>query len=158
MNDVSLLTAQATRLYDEYRLDELPRALQRNSLDYYYLSIYPSLSEMRPLDLADVPPYPTTTTNAYIHIPFCSGVCDFCSYYLVAVNPRRRAAIARYLERVKAELDFHARHTNLDISYVFFGGGTPSLIPADALESFLGFMDERGYLNQTAIGLSLIHI
>jgi len=153
----TLLEAEAIRLYDEYRLDELPRALQRNSLDYYYLSIYPSLSEMRPLSPADAPPYPTTTTNAYIHIPFCSGVCDFCSYYLVAINPRRRAAIACYLEQVKAELDFHARHTNLDISYVFFGGGTPSLIPADALESFLGFMNERGYLNPAAMGTLELH-
>jgi len=151
------LEAQATRLYDEYRLDELPRALQRNSLDYYYLSIYPSLSEMRPLVPGNAPSYPATVTNAYIHIPFCSGVCDFCSYYLVAVSPRRRAAIARYLEHVKMELDFHARHTDLDIAYVFFGGGTPSLIPADALESFLGFMDERGYLNPTAIGTLELH-
>lgn len=156
-NDLSPLTIEATRLYDEYRLDELPRALQRNSLDYYYLSIYPSLSEMQPLAPDDVPPYPVTIANAYIHIPFCSGVCDFCSYYLVAVNPRRRAAIARYLEQVKAELDYHARHTMLDISYIFFGGGTPSLIPPDTLESFLAFMAERGYLNPTAMGTFELH-
>lgn len=157
MHSPTPLIRAAGALYDEYRLDELPLALRRNSLDYYYLSIYPSLSEMKPLAPGDAPPYPATVKNAYIHIPFCSGVCDFCSYYLVAVNPRRRAAIARYLERVKAELDFHARHTKLDISYIFFGGGTPSLIPADALESFLAFMTDRRYLNPAAMGTLELH-
>jgi len=157
MYDLSTLANEASHLFEKYQLDALPKALRRNSLDYYYLSIYPSLSEMRPLALDDAPPYPATITNAYIHIPFCSGVCDFCSYYLMAVNPRRRAAIARYLECVKAELDFHARHTNLDINYIFFGGGTPSLIPADALESFLAFMVDRRYLNPAVMGTLELH-
>ncbi|WP_374687677.1 coproporphyrinogen-III oxidase family protein, partial [Promineifilum sp.] len=132
-------------------------ALRRNSLDYYYLSIYPSLAEMAPLDEAGAPDYPAMIHNAYVHIPFCSGVCDFCSYYLVAINPRRRAAIARYLEWVKAEFDFHARRAALDITYLYFGGGTPSLIPPDALASFLDFLSERGYLNPAALGTLELH-
>ena len=95
MTKTTPLAAEAARLYDAYRLDDLPRALRRNSLDYYYLSIYPSLSGLRPIASGDEPQYPQAISNAYIHIPFCSGVCDFCSYYLVAVNPRRRAARRR---------------------------------------------------------------
>lgn len=157
MPEQSLLIAEASRLYDHYRLDDLPRALQRNSLDYYYLSIYPSLAEMRPFEDAHRPFYPAAINNAYIHIPFCSGVCDFCSYYLVALNPRRRDALRRYLDQVKAEFDFHARHTALDITYLYFGGGTPSLIPPDALEDFLGFLAGRGYLNPRAMGTLELH-
>lgn len=153
----STLITRAAALYDELRLDALPRSLRRNSLDYYYLSIYPSLSEMRPLAPADAPPYPATVRNAYVHIPFCSGVCDFCSYFLVAISPKRRAAINRYLEQVKAEFDYHARHTTLDIGYLYFGGGTPSLIPPDALESFLDFLAEQRYLNPTAMGTLELH-
>lgn len=157
MDGSSPLIRAAGALYDEYRLDELPLALRRNSLDYYYLSIYPSLSEMRLLAPGEAPPYPATVNNTYIHVPFCSGVCDFCSYYLVAINPRRRAAIDRYLEHVKRELDYHARHTTLDFTYVFFGGGTPSLIPPEALNGFLEFMRERDYLNQAAMGTLELH-
>ena len=51
--DGASLIAEAEALYDAYQLDALPPALCRNSLDYYYLSIYPSLAEMRPL--ASVP-------------------------------------------------------------------------------------------------------
>jgi oxygen-independent coproporphyrinogen-3 oxidase len=158
MLDPSPLINEAARLYDHYRLDDLPRALQRNSLDYYYLSIYPSLSEMRPLDDANRPPYPVAIHNAYIHIPFCSGVCDFCSYYLIALNVRRRdAAIRRYLDQVKVELDFHARRTTLDITYLYFGGGTPSLIPPGVLDEFLGHLAGRGYLNPQAMGTLELH-
>ena len=157
MSEPTSLAAEAARRYDAYRLDDLPRALQRNSLHYYYLSIYPSLSEMQPFSAADRPLYPPQIANAYVHVPFCSGVCDFCSYYLVAVNPRRRAAIGRYLEQVMAEFDYHARHTTLDLTYLFFGGGTPSLIPPDALEGFLGFLTERGYLNPAALGTLELH-
>ena len=74
------LIAAAEALYDAYQLDALPPALRRNSLDYYYLSIYPSLGEMRPLAEENAPPYPATVRHAYVHIPFCSGVCDFCTY------------------------------------------------------------------------------
>ena len=56
MSERSPLAIEAGRLYDAYALDELPPELQRNSLDYYYLSIYPSLSEMRPLAPGDRPP------------------------------------------------------------------------------------------------------
>ena len=151
------LIAAAEALYDAYQLDALPPALRRNSLDYYYLSIYPSLGEMRPLAEENAPPYPATVRNAYVHIPFCSGVCDFCSYYLVAISPRRRAAVARYLERVAAEFDHHARHTTLDLTTLYIGGGTPSLIPPDALERFLAHLRQRGYLNPAALGTLELH-
>ncbi len=157
MTDAPSLIAAADALYDAHRLDELPPALRRNSLDYYYLSIYPSLAEMRPLGEGDAPPYPATIHNAYIHIPFCSGVCDFCSYYLVAISPRRRAAVAHYLERVAVEFDHHARHTTLDLTYLYFGGGTPSLIPPNALERFLAHLRDRGYLSPAALGTLELH-
>lgn len=157
MSDQSPLAAEAGRLFDAYALDDLPRALRRNSLDYYYLSIYPSLSEMRPFAPGDLPAYPAVVNNVYVHIPFCSGVCDFCSYYLVAIHPARRAIIGSYLEQVRDEFDFHARHTRLDITYLYFGGGTPSLIPPAALDDFLGFLVSRGYLNSSVIGTLELH-
>lgn len=153
----SSLAAEAARLYDAYRLDDLPRALRRNSLDYYYLSVYPALPELQPLNPDDWPPYPPIIRNAYVHVPFCSGVCDFCSYYLVAVGPRRRAAVGRYLEQVQAEFDIHARRAALDITYLYIGGGTPSLIPPDALERFLAHLTERRYLNPAAVGTLELH-
>ena len=47
--DSAALIAEAEALYDAYQLDALPPALCRNSLDYYYLSIYPSLATLYPV-------------------------------------------------------------------------------------------------------------
>lgn len=153
----SELVRQALELYEAYDMESLPRALRRNSLDYYYLSIYPSLSEMRPLAESEQPPYPATVKNLYIHVPFCSGVCEFCSYYLVAISPAKRDRITRYLEWVKRELDYHAARTTLDITYLFCGGGTPSLIPTEALDCLLGTMQRQGWLNPATLGTIELH-
>lgn len=152
------LIREARRQYDVYALDALPQALQRNSLYYHYLCLYPSLGEMQPIErLADYPPYPEAIHHAYIHVPFCSGVCDFCSYYLLTLNRRHGERIAAYLELVQQELLYHARHTRLDITYLFIGGGTPSLIPPAALDRFLSFIGERGFLNPELIGTVELH-
>jgi oxygen-independent coproporphyrinogen-3 oxidase len=151
------LIRQAVDRYDAYEMDALPRALRRNSLDYYYLSIYPSLAEMRPFGPDDRPPYPDTMRSLYIHVPFCSGVCEFCSYYLVAISPAKRERISRYLAAVARELEFHAQHTQLDINYLFIGGGTPSLMPLGALTKLLAHMHGRGWLNPQLLGTLELH-
>ncbi len=153
----SHLISQAQDFYDAYQLDDLPGPLRRNSLDYYYLSVYPSLRQMRPLSPDHSLPYPDKVHSVYVHIPFCSGVCEFCSYYLLAISPKRQAAIADYLELVKQELLFHQRHTQLDITYLYIGGGTPSLIPPQALGSFLRFLEEQQMLNPNPLGTVELH-
>lgn len=151
-----LLRCAAER-YDAFEMDALPLALQRNSLHYHYLSIYPSLGELVPLLPETRPSYPDAIHNAYIHIPFCSGVCDFCSYYLQPVSVDRDDRIDAYLKLVEQELAYHARHATLDISYLFIGGGTPSLIPPDSLDRLLSYMSDRGYLNPGVMGTVELH-
>lgn len=151
------LIAHAQLLYETHRLYDLPAALRRNSLDYHYLSVYPSLRQMRPLPPENLLPYPDKIHSVYLHVPFCSGVCEFCSYYLVAISPKKRAAIADYLELVKQELLFHQQHTQLDVNYLFLGGGTPSLIPPEALGSFLQFLDDQQMLNTNLLGTVELH-
>ena len=153
----SSLISAAQDCYDAYGLDNLPSAWQRNSLDYHYLSIYPSLRQMRPLPNDILLPYPEIVHNLYIHIPFCSGVCEFCAYFLVAINPKKRAAVTHYLELVKQELLLHQQHTQLDISYLFVGGGTPSLIPPEALHTFLQFLVDRKMVGSNLLGTFELH-
>ncbi len=84
-------------------------------------------------------------------------MCDFCSYYLLPLGATRDDQIDAYLKLVQQELDFHARQSTLDITYLFIGGGTPSLIPPDSLDRLLGFMGERGYLNPAVMGTVELH-
>ncbi len=164
LRQASELAKRARASFDDLDLDDLPAFLMRNSRDYYYLSVYPSLGAQTPFEFAENgggprPDYPEIVRNAYVHIPFCSGVCDFCSYYLIAVrgDGRQRRALAAYLDLLRREILFHAEGTELEISYLYFGGGTPSLIPPPELESFLAFLGDRGFLSEKFLGTLELH-
>src|SRR6185437_8848526 len=107
MGASSTLVARARDLYRAYDMGQLPVALRRNSLDYYYLSIYPGLQQMSSFGNLARPRYPDVIPNAYIHIPFCTGVCSFCSYFLRTVRADDLSPITAYLELVKQELALH---------------------------------------------------
>ena len=80
----------------------------------------------------------------YVHIPFCAvrcGYCDFNTY--TAKELGGGASQAEYAGTAGAELDFAARAMSASglperqLSTVFFGGGTPTLLPAADLASIL---------------------
>lgn len=69
----------------------------------------------------------------YVHVPFCATRCDFCAFYEEA--PQRQA-IDRYLEGIAIETERVQQATPLgheEPVTVFFGGGTPGLLPASDL-------------------------
>ncbi|TLP79360.1 radical SAM family heme chaperone HemW [Nesterenkonia sphaerica] len=85
-----------------------------------------------------------TPFGLYVHIPFCSvrcGYCDFNTYTAADLGPG--ASRQSYPETVVGELEF--ARTTLDaagapqraLSTVFFGGGTPTLLPAEDLALIL---------------------
>jgi oxygen-independent coproporphyrinogen III oxidase len=63
--------------------------------------------------------------HLYVHVPFCRLVCAYCDFVTVA---GRREAIPRYVEALLAELTSRPVHGELQT--IYFGGGTPSLLPA----------------------------
>ncbi|MFC6234225.1 radical SAM family heme chaperone HemW, partial [Leucobacter soli] len=90
--------------------------------------------------------------GVYIHVPYCRvrcGYCDFNTYTASELGPG--AARSDYAAQVEAELGFGAevlRRAGLPdrpVSTVFFGGGTPTLLPAGDLARMLSRVrDEWG--------------
>ena len=81
-----------------------------------------------------------TALSAYIHVPFCAvrcGYCDFNTYTNAELGGG--GSQAEYADNAMAEMDLTlaadraAGHEYEQISTVFFGGGTPTLLPADEL-------------------------
>ncbi len=72
----------------------------------------------------------------YIHIPFCKSkclYCDFCSH------PAPVGEMEAYGECLQKEIALAAaRYPESEVSTVFVGGGTPSLLPPAVLEGILG--------------------
>jgi len=68
----------------------------------------------------------------YVHLPFCATKCGYCDFYSLPTLPELIADLTRALD---AELT--ARDPGRSIETVFIGGGTPTILPADALETVL---------------------
>ncbi len=65
----------------------------------------------------------------YLHVPFCSRPCDYCAFYQVQSD---RQGILDYIEGVSREIEI--LNCDQGIDTCFWGGGTPSLLPAGDLE------------------------
>ena len=73
-----------------------------------------------------------------MHIPFCAARCDYCDF---ATWTDRGHLIDRYVDACVADLERHRADGYPPATSVFFGGGTPSLIPADGLVRILDAID-----------------
>jgi putative oxygen-independent coproporphyrinogen III oxidase len=73
--------------------------------------------------------------GVYVHIPFCSTRCDYCDF---ATWTDREHLIDGYVDACVRDLE---RQSPAPASSVFFGGGTPSLIPAKGLTRILDAID-----------------
>ena len=65
-----------------------------------------------------------------MHIPFCASRCDYCDF---ATWTDRAHLVDDYVDACVADLGARAPEPSRPATSVFFGGGTPSLLPADRL-------------------------
>jgi oxygen-independent coproporphyrinogen-3 oxidase len=74
--------------------------------------------------------------SLYIHIPFCRHRCGYCDFNTYA---GQEGLIGDYVSALCREIDLVAASAErtLTAHTVFFGGGTPSLLPADQIEHVL---------------------
>jgi oxygen-independent coproporphyrinogen-3 oxidase len=96
----------------------------------------------------------TRTFHAYVHIPFCKDICGYCDFNTYTATQLGSLKQSDYAASLISEIDFSARVlaqskvASRKFSTVFFGGGTPSLLPAtdlidilNSLEQTFGFTD-----------------
>jgi putative oxygen-independent coproporphyrinogen III oxidase len=80
----------------------------------------------------------------YVHVPFCRVRCGYCDFNTYTATELRGAKQSDYADEAIAEMRF-ARGVleasgvpERPLSTVFFGGGTPTLLPAHQLAQMLG--------------------
>ena len=82
----------------------------------------------------------------YIHIPFCKSKCAYCDFASWAGRERDQA---RYLLALEEEFKLAAqKYGKLPISTVFIGGGTPSVLPEDAVMRLMAMTRARFELSE----------
>jgi oxygen-independent coproporphyrinogen-3 oxidase len=90
----------------------------------------------------------------YVHVPFCVSHCPYCDFVVVAGREARGPAnrIDAFVAALEAEL--HLRADALDarwgelgsrppLASLYFGGGTPSLLPAETLARLIDLARRR---------------
>ncbi len=69
----------------------------------------------------------------YLHIPFCRRACTYCDFHFS--TSQRHAPV---LEAMGRELVHRSRELgDAPVWTIYFGGGTPSLLPAERIEDFI---------------------
>jgi len=77
----------------------------------------------------------------YVHIPFCARRCPYCDF---AVSTDKKAAFrAEYVAALKVELKNELEKLKSPLETVFFGGGTPTELPAPVLVEILAPILEK---------------
>ena len=73
--------------------------------------------------------------GVYVHVPFCAQRCDYCAF---ATWTDRSHLMAAYAGACRQEIEGAALPA---ATSVFFGGGTPSLLPAPVLTAVLAAVE-----------------
>src|ERR1700753_2103755 len=82
--------------------------------------------------------------GVYLHVPFCRVRCGYCDFNTYTATELRGVSQSEYAGHAVREVAFAAQALERsgvparEVSTVFFGGGTPTLLPPDDLGSMLG--------------------
>ncbi len=95
------------------------------------------------------------TFHAYVHVPYCKARCGYCDFNTYTSEEIGSSSQGTFAQTLLKEIEFSAgvlensRIPSRKLSTVFFGGGTPTLLPAadliailDKLKATFGFEPE----------------
>ena len=80
----------------------------------------------------------------YIHIPFCHRKCAYCAFYSVA----SQRLVHSFVDALLEEMTERRGEQSHPIRTVYFGGGTPSLLPLDELSRIVDGLRRNFDLSQ----------
>ena len=68
----------------------------------------------------------------YIHVPFCHRKCTYCAFFSKAESGKWK--VDSYVDALLVEMEDRKGEQAHPIKTVYFGGGTPSILPVSELE------------------------
>ena len=92
----------------------------------------------------------------YVHIPYCVKRCGYCDFNTYTPSELREGGTLEtvsgdYIDAVLREIDIaYAQAPDANVPTIFFGGGTPSLLPARDLGRVISSIKEKWNLASDA--------
>jgi oxygen-independent coproporphyrinogen-3 oxidase len=93
----------------------------------------PQSLDLRDLPRAEIP-------GLYVHIPFCFHKCHYCDFYSITRQSPER--MTRFVDLMLREAELW-RDLPVRPRTIFFGGGTPSLLPLAPMARLIGGLRDR---------------
>lgn len=92
----------------------------------------------------------------YLHVPFCLQKCPYCSFYSLSgrldLSTRFVAAVNRQIERFSTRRETREQ----PFTTIFFGGGTPTMLPPTILTDLLqACLDRFPHANELEISIEV---
>ncbi|OVA17583.1 Elongator protein 3/MiaB/NifB [Macleaya cordata] len=101
----------------------------------------------------------SSPTSAYVHLPFCRKRCHYCDFPIVALGSSSNQTydddprITNYVQLLCREIEattISKSNNDPPLKTVFFGGGTPSLVPPKLVFKILETLNSKFGVNSDA--------
>ena len=86
--------------------------------------------------------------SVYIHYPYCASICPYCDFNKYKISSNYQEIDLYYIN----EIDFYLKTIDIKKFYlrsIFFGGGTPSLMSINGLQSIIEKLKNNFVYNDT---------
>jgi oxygen-independent coproporphyrinogen-3 oxidase len=70
----------------------------------------------------------------YIHIPFCKKLCSYCDFYHIITQTENRSYVDTLIKEAGIRREYLG---NENVSTIYIGGGTPSVLSPEEIETIL---------------------
>jgi len=85
-----------------------------------------------------------STSGIYLHVPFCKFKCPYCDFYSIESGDDDKSLRTAFVQSLLKEIE-STKENVIEVSTIFFGGGTPSILKGSEMESI--FSTLRGKFN-----------
>ena len=84
----------------------------------------------------------------YLHIPFCERKCAYCDFLSAPADGPVRIS---YIKKLQQEIAYYGeRYREYEVSSIFFGGGTPTILEGYQLAGILETLKQYFFLQKDA--------
>ncbi|SDH47223.1 coproporphyrinogen III oxidase, anaerobic [Alteribacillus persepolensis] len=84
-------------------------------------------------------------TAMYVHIPFCKQICYYCDFNKFYIDNQ---PVTEYVQALKQEMTYAFQDKVLPLSSIYIGGGTPTALSIEDLETVLTDIHENTRLDK----------
>jgi oxygen-independent coproporphyrinogen-3 oxidase len=124
---------------------------EQTEVGSYFVANYPPFSVWSKEEVERVAlpamysaPAPGVPLGLYLHIPFCRKRCHFC--YFRVYTDKNADEIGTYLDTLVREMELYSQlpaYRGRPIQFIYFGGGTPSYLSTQQLESLVTRLNQQ---------------